>query len=204
MKRNILLAAGLAAALAGAPSVPALAHGTGSQWGGGQTYGPGAMMGNDQDEAAPGGYGMMGGRGGMMRMMRMMGGGMGGPGMMGAVMQQFDANGDGTVTPDELSAGLTKALKTYDTNGDGTLSLDEFAKFYATVTRSATVRHFQFLDADGDGKVTAAEITAPAKWLGRMQSYRQSMPGATGNAPAGQGQMGPGQMGQGQMMNGGN
>lgn len=202
MKRKTLLATGLVVALAAAASVPVLAHGTGGQGMGqgmgqgygqgmGQGYGPGAMMDNDGDDGPRGGgpgqmgrgygqgmpgggYGMMGGQGGP----GMMGGygGMGG-GMMSTLMTQFDANGDGTVSPEELRAGLQGELKKYDANSDGTLSLDEFATLYAALTRPATVRHFQALDVNGDGKVTADEISAPADRFEWMQKVWQSHQG---------------------------
>lgn len=153
--------------------------------------GPGAMMGY----GGQGGPGFMGGEGGygmMGRMMAMHGGAgfgpMGGQGTMGALFQKFDSNGDGTVTPDELRAGLSGELKQYDKNGDGTLSLDEFAAFYADITRTAMVRHFQALDADGNGQISATEMTAPADRMEQMQKFWQSQRG-DGTAMPGAGMM---------------
>lgn len=204
MKRKTVLAAGLVVALVGVAAIPALSHGAGEGWGGMQGHGPRAMMGQDGDEGGSGqGMGgamegrgpgaMMGGDMGRMmgRMMAMHEGGfgqMGGPGMMGPFDKKFDTNHDGTVSPDEMRAGLQAALKQYDKNGDGTLSLDEFAAFYADMTRTAMVRHFQALDVNGDGKVTADEIVAPADRMEQMQSHWQSHHGAGSAMPTPGGQ----------------
>lgn len=106
------------------------------------------------------GMGMMGGHGGMM------GGGMG---MMGGAqsyaMATFDTNKDGTLTPEEMSAGIQAELKTYDTDANGTLSLKEFAVMHAAHTRPMTVRAFQMHDADGDAQVTEAEMVAMAAMM---------------------------------------
>ena len=69
--------------------------------------------------------GMMGGRMGGHDMMEQMHGMMRG-GMMGGgnryALLNFDADKDGTLSAEELRAGMLGDLKTYDTNGDGTLS----------------------------------------------------------------------------------
>lgn len=117
-----------------------------------------------------GGMGMMGG---------MMGGG------QSYAMATFDTNKDGTLSPEEMTAGIQAELKTYDTDANGTLSLDEFAVMHAAHTRPMTVRAFQMHDADGDGQVTDAEMAAMADM---MQSH---MGGQQGGMPG----MGHGMMG---------
>ncbi|TGD42558.1 calcium-binding protein [Pseudotabrizicola sediminis] len=124
--------------------------------------------------------GTMGQHGGMM------GGGMG---MMGGgqsyAMATFDTNKDGTLSPEEMAAGIQAELKTYDTDANGTLSLEEFAVMHAAHMRPMTVRAFQMHDADGDGQVTDAEMAAMAEM---MQSH---MGGQQGGMPG----MGHGMMG---------
>lgn len=112
----------------------------------------GGMMGD--------GMGMMGGH------HEMMGGGMG---MMGSAqsyaMATFDINKDGTLSPEEVTAGIKAETKTYDTDANGTLSLDEFALMHAAHTRPMTVRAFQMHDTDGDGQVTEAEMSATSAMM---------------------------------------
>ena len=106
------------------------------------------------------GMGMMGGHDGMM------GGGMG---MMGGAqshaMATFDANKGGTLSPEEMTAGIQAELKTYDTDANGTLSLEEFAVMPAAHTRPMTVRTFRMHDADSDAQVTKAEMAAMAAMM---------------------------------------
>ncbi|NDV89358.1 calcium-binding protein [Aurantimonas aggregata] len=128
--------------------------------------------------------GMMDGGMGKMGHHGMMGGGMG---MMGGAqsyaMATFDTNKDGTLSPEEMTAGIQAELGTYDTDANGTLSLEEFAVMHAAHTRPMTVRAFQMHDADGDAQVTEAEMAAMAAMMqshmseqqGGMQSMGQGM-----------------------------
>lgn len=131
----------------------------------------GQMMGGDM----MGGMGSMGG--GIMGGMGPMGGGMmGGMGPMGGrMMQMFDADGDGTVTPEEMRAGLQAKLAEYDSDGDGSLSIAEFEALHSAMIRETMVDRFQYLDADGDGLITAEEMGAPADKMERMQKIRDRM-----------------------------
>ena len=191
MKRNTALSLGLVTAIAmgAAISTPLFAgsdHGQQS----GKTQ-QGAMMGNQG--------GMMGGQQGhqgmkqmMMKMhSQMMGGGQGmmGGGMMGGMgyMKGMDADGDGTVSPDEMRAGLDAKLKDFDANGDGTLSIEEFEALHSAAIREKMVDRFQMLDSDGDGMVTADEMAAPADRMAKMMAKRQAAMGADGGMGMGAG-----------------
>ncbi|WP_256754040.1 EF-hand domain-containing protein [Mesorhizobium sp. Mes31] len=163
MKRSTKLTLSIVAALGlAAVAVPVIA----------QQMQHGGMMGD--------GMGMVRGHGGMM------GSGMGT--MMGDprsyVMATFDTNKDGTLSPEEMTAGVQAELKTYDTDPNGKLSLEEFAVMHAAHTRPMTVRAFQMHDADGDAQVTEAEMAAMAEM---MQSH---MAGQQGGMP----EMGKGMM----------
>ena len=109
--------------------------------------------------------GMMDGRDGMMG--GMMGGGMM-SGMNSYAMRTFDANKDGTLTPEEMTAGMQAEIKTYDTDASGSLSLAEFEAMHAAHTRTMMVRAFQMHDEDGDGQVTEAEMATMAAMMQMM------------------------------------
>lgn len=128
--------------------------------------------------------GMMGGQGGMSGMMahmqKMGGGMMGGMGPM-SMMLAFDTDGDGIVSPEELRTGLQAKLGEFDADGDGSLSISEFETLHSAMIRETMVDRFQYLDADGDGIVTAGEMTAPADVMTRMQSMRGGVDQDTSN-----------------------
>lgn len=159
MKRSTKLTLSIVAALVlAAVAVPVIAQQAQMQHGG--------MMGD--------GMGMMRGHGGMR------GGGMGM--MMGGhqsnAMAAFDTNKDGTLSPEEMTAGIQAELKTYDTDANGRLSLEEFAVMHAAHTRPMTVRAFQMHDADGDAQVTEAEMAAMAEMMqSHMAGQQGGMPG---------------------------
>ncbi|MBY6203212.1 calcium-binding protein [Maritalea mobilis] len=125
--------------------------------------------------------------------MGMMGGQMGMPGGMG-MMVDLDADGDGLVAPEEAQSGLGSLLSEYDADGDGTLSIAEFETLHSALIRETMVDRFQHLDADGNGRIAAEEMQAPAAQMQRMHGLRERMMNEGGYAP---GQMMPG---QGRMM----
>jgi Ca2+-binding EF-hand superfamily protein len=120
--------------------------------------------------------GMMGGRMGMMGDHHgMMGSGMGmmPGGAASHAMTAFDTDNDGTLSAEEITAGIQAELETYDTDGNGTLSLEEFAEMHAVHTRLMTVRAFQMHDTDGDAQVTEAEMAAMAEMMQRHMAGQQ-------------------------------
>ena len=146
MKRSTKFALAAVATLGlAAVAVPVVAQQTQMQHGG--------MMGSRM--------GMMGGHDGMM------GGGIGMimGGAQSYAMAKFDTNKDGTLSPEEMTAGIQAELKTYDTDANGKLSLEEFAVMHTAHTRPMTVRAFQMHDADGDAQVTEAEMSAMAAMM---------------------------------------
>ncbi|NQV54573.1 MAG: hypothetical protein HQ503_01825 [Rhodospirillales bacterium] len=111
-------------------------------------------------ESKRGGYSKMGtSMGGHMGMSghRGMSGRMGG-GMGTGMMEQFDADKDGTITAAEIAKLQKDQIAKYDKNGDGKLSLDEFQGLWTEHMKERMVDHFQALDNDGDALVTEAEI----------------------------------------------
>jgi len=135
--------------------------------------------------------------GGRMSGMGMMGGG---ASLMGMGMERFDADGDGTVTSQEAHEGLQALLAEYDADGDETLSLAEFETLHSALIRETMVDRFQFLDDDGDGAVSVAEIVKPADMMERMKTMRDGMmPGPNGGMHGDGGMMGT--PGEGRMGN---
>lgn len=89
--------------------------------------------------------------------------GFGGPGggeVFRNLFTQIDTNKDGKVTQAEIDAYRAAQVAAADANKDGVLSIDEFQTAYDAFIRPQMVRAFQDFDADGDGKITSAEIDA--------------------------------------------
>lgn len=100
------------------------------------------------------GHGRMGGHG-------MRGGGMmGGGEMMRTLFAQIDADGNGSVTQEEVDAFRAAKVAEADVSGDGALSIEEFDTIYREFTRSRMVDMFQDFDADGDGVISPEEADA--------------------------------------------
>ncbi|MEM7710294.1 MAG: hypothetical protein AAF264_05985, partial [Pseudomonadota bacterium] len=68
--------------------------------------------------------------------------------MFRTIFDAADADGDGTVTREEIDAYRTARLSEIDASGDSALSIEEFDALYRDITRSRMVDTFQALDAD--------------------------------------------------------
>jgi hypothetical protein len=132
MKRTTMVAAVVAAVLATAGGV-AIA----------QTAGQGMMQGG----------GMMQ-EGGMMQ-----GRGMGGDGPM-AGFAQFDADGNGSVTAEEIEAFRAARFAELDADGNGQVSRQEFMDHAAARAGERAGTMFDRMDADGDGTLSRDAIEA--------------------------------------------
>jgi Ca2+-binding EF-hand superfamily protein len=177
MKRSTRLALGAAAILGVAVvAVPVIADQSGG-WHG--------RMGTMGGENGMRGHDMMEQMHGMTR-----GGTMGGANQY--ALSNFDSDKDGSLSEDELRAGMLGDLKTYDTNGDGSLSLVEFEPLHAAHTRTMMVRGFQMLDADGDGEVTELEVTTVTDVMQEHMERGRQGRGLSGMGPDGTDRPGPG------------
>jgi hypothetical protein len=78
--------------------------------------------------------------------------------------KEMDADKDGTLTREELTAEVGKVFQGYDRNHDGKLSSDEYSG--PGGVRSAmggfVKQHASELDVDGDGFITLKEMQATA------------------------------------------
>lgn len=84
----------------------------------------------------------------------------GGSDMMQQLFRQVDADGDGSITQEEIDAFRAKQVSDADTSGDGALSIEEFDTIYRELTQTRMVRAFQRLDTDGDGIISPEEMDA--------------------------------------------
>jgi len=169
-KIKIALGAGALAAVLAIGAGIAMADGQmgGDQMDGGQ-MGCGQMDGGQMDGGRmDGGHhnrrmGMMGGR--MGGQMGMMDGPMGMMGGMGQIdFTAADADKDGKLTAEELTAWRAARVKSIDANSDGKLSADEITAFAMSQIQSRIADHTTAmvtkLDTDGDGLLSAAELLA--------------------------------------------
>lgn len=91
----------------------------------------------------------------------------GGAGAM--IMEQFDADQDGSLTKVEIDENIQSRLAAADSNGDGQLDLEEFQPILVELMRPRIVDAFQFLDADGSAAISIEEIERPvAKVVSRL------------------------------------
>jgi len=103
-----------------------------------------------------------------------------GPGMMGndqfdEMMGEVDANGDGTITPDEIHSQMQAKLSEFDADGNGSLSATEFTAMQTAAIQERMGNQFGLLDADGNGEVTQEEMSGPVDQMTQMLQFRNQM-----------------------------
>ncbi|MHA7772055.1 EF-hand domain-containing protein [Roseibium sp. M-1] len=84
------------------------------------------------------------------------------------LFERFDVNEDGVITTVEIEEVRTKDFTGADTDGNGEISLEEFKAAFLDRSNDRMVRAFQFLDRDGDGTVSQAEMDFAANSLFNM------------------------------------
>ena len=83
----------------------------------------------------------------------------------------YDTNGDGKATLSEIVADQAKLFGAIDADGNKTLSVAEVRRRGRLLRMRRTTTLFDLLDANGDGKLTRAEISAPSRrWFKRYDT----------------------------------
>ncbi len=111
--------------------------------------------------------------------MLMMGAGSSAMGMMDRDMMQMmrpmmDASSEGMGNIGNTGAIMQQGMMSHDGDGDDSLNLDEFADWHDQMMRETMVDRFQHLDADGDGKITGAEMQGFAGRTGLMSGMESA------------------------------
>lgn len=75
---------------------------------------------------------------------------------------QYDTNGDGTVTVEEIQAGRAEEFQQNDANGDAVLSLEELKTLMENKRNERIQTRFTELDTDGNGTLSVTEFQAGA------------------------------------------
>lgn len=75
------------------------------------------------------------------------------------MIELYDRDGDGKITPEEIDATRADRLTSFDRDGSGTLSLEEYEALWLDAMRERMVDRFQSHDDDGDGQVTVEEFS---------------------------------------------
>lgn len=83
------------------------------------------------------------------------------------MMENFDRNGDGKLTQEEIDQSRLERFKEFDGNNDERLSLEEYSALWLQARYSRMVDRFQHLDENGDAVVTAEEFQAPFAGLAK-------------------------------------
>lgn len=80
------------------------------------------------------------------------------PERMARMVERYDSNGDGMVSPEEIQAVRAAEFKTADTNQDGVLSLQELQAHKQNKRTEKTNRHFSALDKDNNQQLSVEEF----------------------------------------------
>lgn len=86
------------------------------------------------------------------------------------LFEQFDLDGDGALTRDEIAMGAGARFNETDTNGDGLVSAEELAAEVEKRSAERIAKRIERNDADGDGMLSLDEMQArfPAERLDRL------------------------------------
>lgn len=78
------------------------------------------------------------------------------------LLAKYDANGDRTISVEEITRKRERVFGLMDINQDGTVSLDEYQTLDVRKREMVVAARFKKLDLNGDGTLTGGEYTAYA------------------------------------------
>ena len=96
-----------------------------------------------------------------------------GPGGGPRGLSQFDEDGDGRVTREEVADVRAGRFASMDVNGDSVLTQDELEAGARAMIESRMLERFHALDEDGDGAVTEAEFLGAVETRAMPRLQRQ-------------------------------
>lgn len=70
----------------------------------------------------------------------------------------IDADGDGSITEDEVALAQNALVAGADLSGEGDISLEEYEAIFLELMRDSLVDSFHELDEDGSGQITSGEM----------------------------------------------
>lgn len=92
------------------------------------------------------------------------------------LMGMLDLDANGKVSLEEIGGENKRRVSAVDLDGNGLISPDEFRRRGQLLLAMRTTTIFDLLDGNGDGNLTADELTAPSgRWVAR---YDQDGDGA--------------------------
>lgn len=81
-----------------------------------------------------------------------------------AFLQEMDANGDRSVTREEIDSFNKARAAEIDADKDGAITVEELDAWHEAQRRKRMAAHLATMDSDGDGKVSVAELEAATTW----------------------------------------
>ena len=98
------------------------------------------------------------------------------------VFEELDANADGQVTREEISAARQARFAATDSNGDGALSLEELTAQVEERAKKRAERMLERRDANGDGVLSEDELGPDRRAEARFDRLDQDGDGSLSKA----------------------
>lgn len=102
--------------------------------------------------------------------------------MHGRMLEKFDTDHDGKLSPEERKAIGEARFKQMDSDGDGFVSHDEAQASAVKRATERSERMFKAADADGDGRISRAEFDAVGEKMHKRAEARRHRVGPASDA----------------------